>query len=195
MLHHPANPTIPEFFSIRPPRLRTNAAGDYAWAEWWRTSILVQRDLSLPIPPMADHASHTPTRYLQHALSQGLYSSKNFLTKITHLQDNYSFASTNLKPAPYGSFIIPHQKCNSTTNKTHYIISLEDPYSSAMLATLEGPIRLQLHTIINIRGTNNSQVIHLQLNPYTRSILGRTYYQLFITPGTQELAPHITLPT
>ena len=36
MLTHPTNPTTQEFYSIRPPRLRTNARGDRAWAEWWR---------------------------------------------------------------------------------------------------------------------------------------------------------------
>jgi hypothetical protein len=59
---------------------------------------------------------------------------------------------------------------------------LDDPYSYAMLATLEGPIRIQLHTLITIRGTNHSQVIHLNINPHTRNILGRTYHQLFLTP-------------
>ena len=68
MLTHPTNPNLQEFGSICPPRLRTNARGDHAWAEWWRTSILVQCDLPLPIPPMADLVAHTPTSYLQHAL-------------------------------------------------------------------------------------------------------------------------------
>jgi hypothetical protein len=88
----------------------------------------------------------------------------------------------------------PYKKRNSTANNTHYIISLDDPHAYSMLATLEGPIRFQLNTLINIRGTNHSQVIHIQLNPHTRSILGRTYHQLFLNPGTQELAPHITIP-
>ena len=77
ILHHPTNPTLPEFYSIRPPRLRTNARGDYAWAEWWRTAIFVQCDLPLPIPPMADHDCNTPTGYLKHALSQGIASAKS----------------------------------------------------------------------------------------------------------------------
>ena len=64
-----------------------------------------------------------------------------------------------------------------------------------MLTTLEVPICIQLHTLINIRGTNHSQVIHIQINPHTRSILNRTYHQLFLTPGIQELAPRITIPT
>ena len=64
-----------------------------------------------------------------------------------------------------------------------------------MLATLEGQIRVQPQTLINLRGTNHAQIVHLQVNPHTRSILGRTYHQLFLTPGTQELALHITLPS
>ena len=64
-----------------------------------------------------------------------------------------------------------------------------------MLATLEGLIRIQLHPLVNIRGTNHAQIVHLHINPHTRIILGRTYHQLFLTPGTQELAPHITLPS
>ena len=64
-----------------------------------------------------------------------------------------------------------------------------------MLATLEGPILMQLHTLIHIRGTNHAQMVHLQINPQTRNMLGRTYHQLFLTPDTQELAPHIPLPS
>ena len=64
-----------------------------------------------------------------------------------------------------------------------------------MLATLEGPIRTQLHTLINVQGTNNTLIIHRQLNPHTRSILGHMYSQLFLTPSTQDLAPRITLPS
>ncbi len=86
------------------------------------------------------------------------------------------------------------KKRNSPTNNTRYIISLEDPHSYAMLAPPECPIRTQLHAIINIRGTNHAQNIHLQINSHTRGILGRTYPQLFLTPGTQELALHITSP-
>jgi len=47
----------------------------------------------------------------------------------------------------------------------------------------------------NVTHTPYSQVIHIQINPHTRSILCRNYNQLFLTPGTQELAPHITIPT
>jgi len=144
---------------------------------------------------MAEHASNTPTGYLQHALTQGLVASKSFLTNTQRFNDNYSLADTTLLMAPDSSHIIPHQKRNTTASNTHYIISLEDPHAYAMLASLESPIRIQLNTLINIRGTNHSQVIHIQINPHTRSIIGRTYHHLFLTPGTQELAPHITIPT
>ena len=70
-----------------------------------------------------------------------------------------------------------------------------DEYAYAMLATLEGPIRTQLRTLITIRGTSHSQIKHIQINPHPRSVLGRTYHQLYLTPGSQELAPHIPLPT
>jgi hypothetical protein len=71
---------------------------------------------------------------------------------------------------------------------------MDDEYAYAMLATLEGPIRTQLRDLINIRDTNHSQIIHIQINPHTRNVLGRTYPQLYLTPGTQELAPYIPLP-
>ena len=144
---------------------------------------------------MADHASDTPTGYLHQVLSNGLAATKTFLTSIQRIDDNFSLATPTLRPAPDGSYIIPHPKRNTTTNTTQYVVSLDDPIAYAMLATLEGPVRIQLHTLINIRGTNHSQVVYIQINPHTRSILGRTYHQLFLTPGTQELAPHITLPT
>ena len=135
---------------------------------------------------MADHASNTPTGYLQHALSQGQVTSRSFLINTQRIDDNYSLATTTLHPAPEGSHVILQKKRNSTNNNTHYIISLENPHAYAMRATLEGPMRIQLHTLINIRETNHSQVIHIQINPHTRSILGRTYHPLFLTPDTQE---------
>jgi len=46
----------------------------------------------------------------------------------------------HLKPAPDGSYIIPPIKRNSTINNTFYVISMDDEYAYAILATLEGPI-------------------------------------------------------
>ena len=110
---------------------------------------------------MTGHVADTPTGYLHHALLRGLDASRTFLTNIQHLDDNFSFAITQLKPTLDGTYIIPHQKHNYPTNITHYIISLEDPNSYAMLATLEGPICTRLHTLINIRGTNHGHIVHI----------------------------------
>ena len=110
---------------------------------------------------MAEHANDMPTGYLHQALLAGLNASGTFLLSIQRSTDNFSLATPNLRPAPDGSFIIPHQKRNATTNTTQYVISLDDPYAYAMLATLEAPTRIQLHTLINIRGTNHSQVVYI----------------------------------
>jgi len=59
MLTRLTNPTVQEFYRIRPPRLRTDARGDHAWVEWWRTSILVQCDPPSPSLQCLI-TSHTP---------------------------------------------------------------------------------------------------------------------------------------
>ena len=84
------------------------------------------------------------------------------LTKIQHNNDNFASSTIHLKPTPDGSYIEPPKKRNSTTNNTFYVISMDDEHAYAMLATLEGPIRTQLHTPITIRGTDHSQIIHIQ---------------------------------
>ena len=76
------------------------------------------------------------------------------------------------------------KKRNSTNNNTLYIMSMDDEYACAMLATLESPVQTHLRTLITIRGTNHSQIIHIQINSHTRSVLGRTHHQLYLTPGT-----------
>jgi len=80
---------------------------------------------------------------------------------IHHNNENFATFTIHFKPAPGESYIIPHQKRNSTTNNTFYAISMDDEYAYAMLATLESPIRTQLRALINIRGTNHSQIIHI----------------------------------
>jgi hypothetical protein len=111
-----------------------------------------------------------------------------------HNNDNFQLTSISLKPTPDGPHIITHPKKQKSTILTNFIISMDDEHAYAMLATLEGPIRTQLRTLICIRGTTHSQVVHIQFNPHPRNILSRTYHHMFMAPGTQELVPHITLP-
>jgi hypothetical protein len=70
---------------------------------------------------------------------------------------------------------------------------MTEKHSYAMLATLDGPVLTQLSTTFSILGTTHSQIIHIQINPQTFSIMKRKYRQLFEAPGTQAVAPYITL--
>ena len=46
-----------------------------------------------------------------------------------------------------------------------------------------------------IAGAQHQQIVHIQLNPHNRSILGRAYLGLFQNPHTQSLHPNLTIPT
>jgi len=65
------------------------------------------------------------------------------------------------------------------------ILLLQDPETLetyeeyAMVATIETPIKIRLPTTITIAGSHHQQVVHIQLNPHKRSILGRAYLGLF----------------
>jgi hypothetical protein len=48
-----------------------------------------------------------------------------------------------------------------------------------MLATLDSPIKIRLPTTITIAGSHHQQIVHIQVNPHKRSILGRAYMGLF----------------
>ena len=64
-----------------------------------------------------------------------------------------------------------------------------------MLATIENPIKIRLPTTITIAGSHYQQIVHIQLNPHNKSILGRAYLGLFRNPLTQTMNPTITIPT
>jgi hypothetical protein len=64
-----------------------------------------------------------------------------------------------------------------------------------MMATIDTPIKIRLPTTITIACSHHQQIVHIQLNPYNRSILGRAYLGLFQTPLTQTMNPTITMPT
>jgi len=141
---------------------------------------------------MSDSINQIPTGYLNLALSLGMDAANAFLVNIHHNNENCATSIIHLKPIHDGTYIIPYQKRNSTTKNIFYVISMDGEYAYAMLATLESsPIRIQLRTLINTLGTNHSQIIHIQIKPHTRNVLGRTY----LTPCIQDLVPHISLPT
>ncbi len=70
---------------------------------WWRSFILVQCHVALPLLTMNDEVYHVPTGYLQTALIQCLDTTRTFLTNIQHNNDNFKITNTSLKPVPNGS--------------------------------------------------------------------------------------------
>ena len=71
---------------------------------------------------------------------------------------------------------------------------MEDEHAYALLATLVGSIRTQLSILICFRGSAHYQIVHIQINPHARNVLGRIYHHQFAAHGTQDLAPHIKMP-
>ena len=96
---------------------------------------------------------------------------------------------TNLKHAPYGSYILahPHPKKDTSTHNTNFIVSLADPSAYAMLATLADPIKVPLSTNTSTRGQIRQQITTLNLAAHTRSILDRTYSPLLTDPNITQL--------
>ena len=64
-----------------------------------------------------------------------------------------------------------------------------------MLATIDTPIKIKLPTTITIAGPHHQQTVHIQLNPYNKSILARAYLALFQNPLTQSMNLDMTMPT
>ncbi len=64
-----------------------------------------------------------------------------------------------------------------------------------MLATIDTPIEIRIPTTITIAESQHQQIIHIQLKPHNRSILGRAYLGLFQNPHTQSLHLTVTMPT
>jgi hypothetical protein len=61
-----------------------------------------------------------------------------------------------------------------------------------MLATLTDHIKTPLPTNTTTRGQTRQQITTLNLTPYTRSILGRTYAQLLTDPDITQLNTNLT---
>jgi hypothetical protein len=63
-----------------------------------------------------------------------------------------------------------------------------------MLATIDTPNKIRLPTTVTIAGFHHEQIVHVQVSPHIRSILGRAYACLFQTPLTQTMNPTIPIP-
>ena len=63
-----------------------------------------------------------------------------------------------------------------------------------MLATIDTPIKIRIPTTSTIAKSQHQKIVHIQLNPYNKSILGRAYLGLFQNTHTQSLHPTATIP-
>ncbi len=100
-----------------------------------------------------------------------------------------------LLPTPDGAYIISYLRKDTSSQLTSFVISLASPQAYAMLATIETQIKIRLPTTITIAGSHHQQIVHIQLNPHNKSILGRAYLGLFQNPLTQAMNPTMTMPT
>jgi hypothetical protein len=179
-------------FSIKPPRIRSHTGGDEAWNPWWRTSLLVQSPDTLPLPNMSNNDIGRTTGYLRLALQQAKTTTKAFLSSIWEFKTVHMQSFTNLKQAPDGSFILTHQKKDTSTQATNNIISLADPTTYAMMATLTGPTKVTLPHQHHHQSQVRHQIATLNLTAHTRSVLGRTYAQLLADPDITQLNNSLT---
>jgi hypothetical protein len=63
-----------------------------------------------------------------------------------------------------------------------------------MISTMDTPVKIRLHTTIIVVGSHHQQIVHIQLNPRNRNILGRTYAGLFQNPLNQSMNPTVPIP-
>jgi hypothetical protein len=133
--------------------------------------------------------------YLLDALATGMEMAITYLSSISITTSAADKAPPTLLPSPDGAYIISHLRKDTSSQLTNFVISIASPQAYAMLATLDSPIKIRLPTTITIAGSHHQQIVHIQLNPHNRSILGRAYLGLFQNPLTQTLNPDISMPT
>jgi hypothetical protein len=102
-------------FSVKPPRIRSHTRGDESWNPWWRTTLLVQSPDTLLLPSMSDNNIGHTAGYLHLAIQQAKQTTEALLSSIQELKTAHIQSSTNLKQTPDGSFILAHQKKDTST--------------------------------------------------------------------------------
>jgi hypothetical protein len=144
---------------------------------------------------MSAHNHTIAQGYLLQALTQGMEIANSYLSLLDITTLEYLNTPPTLLPTPDGAYIISHLRKDTFSQLTSFVISLAHPQAYAMQATIDTPIKIRLPTTITIAGSHHQQIVHIQLNPHKRSILGRSYMGLFQNPLTQSMNPAITMPT
>ncbi len=145
------------------------------------TALLVQ---SLDILPLltVEASNGEATSYLKAALQQALHTSAAFLSSIRELHTTHSQASNIFRAAPDGAYIFSRAKKDGSSQHTNFVISIANPTAYAMLATQNDPIKTSRITTITNKGQTRQHISLITITTHTRSVLGRTYWQLLTNP-------------
>jgi len=117
------------------------------------------------------------------------------LASLTVVTPDYLNTSPTFLPTPDGAYIISHVRKANSSQLTNFVLSLAHPPAYAILTTIDTPLKIRIPTTITLAGSHHQQIVHIQLNPHNRSMLGRAYLGLFQNPHTQSMHPIVTIPT
>jgi hypothetical protein len=143
---------------------------------------------------MSAHYPNTPQGYLIQALLWGTATAISYLSSTNNITSEYATAPPTLIPTHDGAFIISHLRKDTSSQLTHFVISMASPHTYAMISTMDTPIKIRLPTTITIAGSHHQQIVHIQLNAHNRSIMGKAYAALFHIPLAQSMNPSVPIP-
>jgi hypothetical protein len=110
---------------------------------------------------MSAQNPHTPQGYLLHALMGGIAMATAYLSSTNAITAKHNHAPSTLIPTLDGSYILSHVRKDTSTQLTNFVISMENPHTYAMIATMDTPIKIKLPTTITIVGYHYQQIVHI----------------------------------
>jgi ribonuclease BN (tRNA processing enzyme) len=128
------------------------------------------------------------------ALLGGIVTAISYLSSTNNITSEYTTTPSTLIPTPDCSIIISHLHKDTSSQLTNFVISMANSHTYAIISTMDIPIKIRLPTTIIIAGSHHQQIVHIQLNPHNRNIMGRAYAALFQNPLTQSMNPSIPIP-
>jgi len=144
---------------------------------------------------MFAHDHHTPQGYLLHAFMGGIAMATAYLSSTNIITAEHNHASPTLIPTPDGYYILSHLRKDTYTRLTNFVISMGNPHTYAMIATMDTPIKIKLPTTITIDGSHHQQIVYIQLIPHNRSVSSRqSIHKPLPKPPHQKHEPHNSYP-
>ena len=118
----------------------------------------------------------------------------SYLSSTNNITSEYANAPPTLIPTPDGLYIITYLRKDTSSQLTNFFISMASPHTYAIITTINIPIKIRLPITITIACLHHQQIVHIQLNPHNRSIMGRAYTCLFHNPLTQNMSSTVPIP-